>query len=220
MDTKVIEKAILRYTNVEREKYGLRTLQGHPALIKAARGHSRWMAKGGGFSHWGKYHSEPMDRCHEAGYPYGSVGENIFMAPHVQRSGKGNGKGKKNRTDREIARMAVRAWVKSPDHFENIVHPAFRHLGVGLYVTKDGTGYFTQNFGGGHPTGAPLIPPRDNKSKPSPSRSSKSSKSKPSKPSKKAPADPTIWHLIGRGLRRLARRARRKYRGVPDRSKK
>ena len=66
MRTGTIERSILRHVNAERKKRDLRTLAGHTRLVRAARGHSRWMARSGRFSHRGKDRSYHQDRTASA----------------------------------------------------------------------------------------------------------------------------------------------------------
>ena len=78
MNARVVEKSILHYTNRERTRRGLKKLKGQPSLIRAARGHSRWMARRNRYSHTGGGGSQPQHRVQRAGYVSVSVGENIW----------------------------------------------------------------------------------------------------------------------------------------------
>ena len=133
MELKEVERGVLRYTNMERKKRGLRPLLGHPTLIEAARSHSRWMASHGFISHQGKRRSEPTDRASAAGYPTGA-GENVLMMP--ARKG-----------DKATAKAAVRIWMRSPGHKENILSGDYWDIGIGVARDKNGQLYMTQNFG-------------------------------------------------------------------------
>jgi uncharacterized protein YkwD len=106
-------------------------LAPHPALTRAARGHSRDMASRGYFDHRSPEGHGPMQRTQAAGYQGGFVGENIAAG---------------HRTPREV----VQGWMDSPGHCLNIMEPRYRFLGVGYYQRSDDrmVHYWTQNFGG------------------------------------------------------------------------
>ena len=146
LDTKAVEKSILYYTNRERRKEGLPSLDGDKSLISAARNHSRWMADTGYFDHVGAKHSDPTDRVQKAGYS-GVAGENIW---HMQSY---NGKGLSYRESHRwgdpqtLGKVAVRVWMKSPGHRKNLLNSEWDDIGIGVAVNKKGMIYLTQNFG-------------------------------------------------------------------------
>jgi uncharacterized protein YkwD len=65
---------------------------------------------------------------HAVGYRYSYLGENLFLGTWGKVS----------------ARDAVRAWLGSPSHRENMLRPGFRHLGAALVrargMRSDGDG--------------------------------------------------------------------------------
>ncbi|MCY4653657.1 MAG: CAP domain-containing protein [Dehalococcoidia bacterium] len=145
MNTKTVERSILRYTNRERRRQGLEPLKGHRALIKAARGHSRWMARHDNFSHTGCEGSQPWDRSQKAGYPSTGVSENIWQA-----SGNNGPAWKSNffwRSSRRLGQAAVISWMNSPGHRANLLDPRWKVIGIGVARNKKGNIYLTQNFG-------------------------------------------------------------------------
>ena len=79
MNTKVVERSILHYTNRERRRRGLQRLKGHLGLIRAARGYSRWMARHNRYSHTGGGGSQPWHRARKADFPSRSVSENLWQ---------------------------------------------------------------------------------------------------------------------------------------------
>ncbi|MCC6750495.1 MAG: CAP domain-containing protein [Deltaproteobacteria bacterium] len=100
------------------------------SIRTAARGHSSDMAEKGYFAHEGLDGSTPMQRMLDAGYNGTAFGENIAAG---------------QRTPEEV----VTAWMGSPGHCQNIMHPAFRVTGVG-YIAAPASPYkhfWTQNFG-------------------------------------------------------------------------
>jgi uncharacterized protein YkwD len=129
-----IARDIVRWTNVERLAAGLAPMVWSEVLARAARAHSGEMARLGYFSHLSPdpQNSTPMRRVRNAGLaaPSLMVGENIA---------KGDWQDSR-------ARRAVRAWMESQKHRENLMRPAFRFIGVG--VAWDGRNYYiTQVFG-------------------------------------------------------------------------
>lgn len=145
MNTRIVERSILHYTNKERRKRKLKPVVGHRALIKAARGHSRWMGRTGKFSHTGGGNSAPWDRAKRAGYPSASVSENIW-----QSSGRSGLAWKSKfywRSDWKLGQAAVISWMNSPGHRKNLLNSEWTHLGVGVSKNKRGKIYLTQNFG-------------------------------------------------------------------------
>jgi uncharacterized protein YkwD len=108
-----------------------------PALIRAARAHSRDMAAHGFLGHGGSDGSNPGQRVTRAGYRWSQVGENIA-------SGIGT------------ARAVVAGWLSSPPHCANIMTAGFRQVGV-AFAVNPASGpviYWTEDFG------APLNPRR------------------------------------------------------------
>ncbi len=133
MGTKDIERKIFRRVNGERRPYGLSALTSNDALIASARKHSKWMSVEGRFNHTGAGRTRPSDRAKAAGYP-GGAGENILFTEM-----KGS--------DESIARSALKSWMDSLGHRENILNKMYLHIGVGMYRNKKGRIYMTQNFG-------------------------------------------------------------------------
>lgn len=154
MRTGTVERSILHYVNIERKKRNLPSLSGHPALIRAARNHSHWMAKSGRFSHSGAGGSSHMDRTSKAGY-IGGTSENIWQT--TTRGGRGRAWKSRFRwrNDRELGKAAVITWMNSPGHRENMLSAEWRHIGIGVAESKRGQAYLTQCFGSG--LGLPTI---------------------------------------------------------------
>lgn len=144
----VVERSILHYTNKERRGLGRKALKGHSALIKAARGHSRYMARTGSYSHTGAKGSSPFDRTKAAGY-FSPTGENIWNVM-PQRGGGGTWKSRfRWKSEWQLGRAAVISWMNSPGHRQNLLSTEWKHIGVGVARGKRGRYYLTQNFGTG-----------------------------------------------------------------------
>jgi hypothetical protein len=125
-----IATLILKYSNAERERRGLRKLSWSVNLQNIAKLHSKKMARAKHIWHG--------DGVHQAG---GTAGENVALMY------KGRVKGFKNpiRNEQDIARALVRNWMNSPGHRDNILNTAFGSLGVGI-SRKDNGFYATQLF--------------------------------------------------------------------------
>jgi uncharacterized protein YkwD len=147
------------------------TLEYAPALERAAFRHSRAMREHGFFSHTSPRagHRTPADRVRKAGWESPYVGENIAnMIAIAYEPGRGLYTPQQNggyfsyahqgapippHTYLSAAEEVMNQWMSSPGHRENILRPAYRHLGVGARHFKDESFhgidrfYFTQNFG-------------------------------------------------------------------------
>jgi uncharacterized protein YkwD len=120
------EKAVLDLTNQERKRAKLAPLKSNQKLCWIARAHSQNMARRNIYSHVldGK---TPSDRARDVGYPEG-VAENAFRGPPT-------------------AADAMRGWMNSKGHRENILGAGFTEFGVGVAQDRNGQRYWTQVFG-------------------------------------------------------------------------
>jgi uncharacterized protein YkwD len=124
-----IEVAILELTNQERARGGIAELERHEGLDEVARRWSQHMAAGG------------LDLAHNPDFadqiPRGWVtaGENVAW---IQDRGR--------LEPEEIAERIHQGWMESEGHRENLLQPAYTHLGVGVAHDPDYGYYLTQNF--------------------------------------------------------------------------
>ncbi len=120
------EKAVVELTNKERERAGLAPLVVNMKLMRAARAHSANMARQNVLTHEldGK---SPMHRIRDAHYRHGEYGENCAG-------------GSRTPVD------AVRGWLNSEGHRENMMNPGFKEIGIGMAVGKQGRKFWTQVF--------------------------------------------------------------------------
>lgn len=99
-------------------------------LAQAALEHAQDMLRYGYFDHTGHDGSSPAQRVDRTGYHHRRVGENIALGP-------------------ESASEAVRGWLASPGHCENIMDAHFSELGVAFAANRSGEPriYWVQVFG-------------------------------------------------------------------------
>ena len=105
------ERKIFDLTNIERHKHGLGPLIWSDALANAARAHSADLAKNNLFSHTGSDGSSPEQRVHKVS-TIRFAGENISGG-------------------RNSPEAAIRDWMASPGHRDNILSKNAVYLGVG-----------------------------------------------------------------------------------------
>ncbi len=104
-------------------------LQLNTLLGRAAQAHADDMLRYDYFEHAGHDGSTPAQRVADTGYGYRVVGENLALGP-------------------ESPEEAVRGWMASPGHCQNIMDPRFGELGVAFAVTRSGKPriYWVQEF--------------------------------------------------------------------------
>jgi uncharacterized protein YkwD len=112
------EQTLLQAINQTRAAYGAPPLRMGARLRRAARAHSRAMARSGAFTHGDWY-----QRLRRHGVRGRMLGENIAWG--VGASG--------------TAAAIVGMWMASPPHRATLLRPGFRHVGVGVaFGTMDG----------------------------------------------------------------------------------
>ena len=113
-------RATLCLINAERRTRGLRILRSSRRLSKAARRHSRDMARRHYFSHTSPGGTTFPERILRAGYLRGAndwfVGENLAWGTRA----------------RGTARGVLRVWMTSPSHRRVLLTPSFRDVGLGV----------------------------------------------------------------------------------------
>jgi len=127
-----VETALLERVNRERAKAGREPLKLSARLAVIARGHSYDMAIRNYFAHESPEGGGPGDRIRGVGLTYEQVAENIYMEGFPDPS--------------EMPDRAVKAWMASPPHRENMLSANFRETGIGVARSSDGKTYVTQDF--------------------------------------------------------------------------
>lgn len=144
MNLRVVEKAIVHYTNKERRRRNLRKVRRSSSLVKAARGHAEWCAGRNRMTHTGTRGTLPWQRARQAGYPSQGVSENMW-----QQHGRNNTTYKSRfrwRGDWQFGKAAVITWMNSPGHRSNLLDPRWTDIGVGL-SRRNGHTMLVQMFG-------------------------------------------------------------------------
>ncbi len=124
-----MEEEVVRRINEERRRQGLDPLSVNADLARVARAFSRQMSREGFFSHTDPAGRGMVDRLRDAGIRYRISGENISMNVNAP----------------DPVDLAVRGWMRSPGHRENILRGAYTETGVGIWRDGD-TYHFTQLF--------------------------------------------------------------------------
>ena len=124
------EREVLRLTNRERAKKGIRPLVWGEDLARAARYHAADMAYDHYFNH------ASFDR---------REGRLIRLGIEFARIRRFDGKGSAENialTPTDSAEEVVKRWMESPSHRANILNPANLRVGIGFCG-----GYWVQDFG-------------------------------------------------------------------------
>ncbi|UQU66229.1 CAP domain-containing protein [Couchioplanes caeruleus] len=127
VSTSTLQTQVVALSNQQRVKAGCRALRVNANLLWASRGHSKYMATTGVFSHTGARNSTFISRDRAAGY----------TAPRSENIAWGY------RTAAEV----VNAWMRSPGHRANLLDCGARTFAVGVVYAANGTPYYTQDFG-------------------------------------------------------------------------
>jgi len=140
-----VRAAVLCLVNERRVAAGVAVLRGSPYLVRCASYHSADMVRYRYLAHQAQGRPSLFSRIWATGYFKGAAdalySENIGVIP-----------------EGSSARTLVNAWMKSPTHTTNLLHPAFRDLGVGTaFSPPDPVFYpdyeaviFTTDFGERH----------------------------------------------------------------------
>lgn len=122
---------MLARVNAERAAAGLSPLALDERLNEAAQRHAEDMLLRSYYNHRSPEGNGPGDRVRKSGYGPRIVAENIARGPSAVDE-------------------AVNNWMQSREHRRNLLHPAFRDLGVGIAVGRNSVGYtvlWVQDFG-------------------------------------------------------------------------
>ena len=122
---------MLRSINTIRAGAGVGPVSLCGTLGAAAQQHSEDQAGRSTMSHSGADGSRIGDRAGRSGYGgWSALAENIASG-------------------QTTVDLAMWSWMSSPGHRENILDPAYSHVGFGRASSSGGTQFWTQDFGAG-----------------------------------------------------------------------
>jgi uncharacterized protein YkwD len=125
------EREIFDLINEERSKKGLGELAWDANLSRLARAYSEKMARENFFSHYDKNGEAVDDRAKSMRIKdWRKIGENLFYCEGYDNPNL----------------MAVRGWMKSPTHRDNILDRDYNVSGIGIAESQNGRIYITQVF--------------------------------------------------------------------------
>ena len=121
-----LELKMIELVNDVRMKHGLHHLDFCDGLCTIARKHSLDQLQSNEIFHVSKKTGTPKDRMVNNHYPYVYFGENVAMGQNM-----------------EILHQKL---LKSKEHFKNIVHTEFSHVGIGILANSNKKLFITQLF--------------------------------------------------------------------------
>ncbi|HEY2867519.1 MAG TPA: CAP domain-containing protein [Pyrinomonadaceae bacterium] len=125
------ESQVFSLINRERAHSGLSQLAWNDGLADLARSYSQTMAREGFFDHIDSHGDSVVERAkHARVRGWQKIGENLFECEPTN----------------ELASLAIRGWMHSPTHRENILDPEWRATGVGIAYASNGDIYITEVF--------------------------------------------------------------------------
>jgi uncharacterized protein YkwD len=129
-DIESLEQQCLDEINDIRRLRHLRPLSMLEDLLPVAREYSRRMAEERFFSHTDPEGRSVRERVDEAEIRWRMLGENLAYA---------------NGYINPVA-ASLRGWMESPGHRRNILDPDYSKTAIGVWVSSNGTVYFTEIF--------------------------------------------------------------------------
>lgn len=125
------EYHIYELVNRERARMRLGQLQWDDQLADLARSYSEQMADENFFSHYDHSGETVVQRAQQQRIKgWERIGENLFTTRGLDN----------------ISAFAVRGWMRSPSHRENILDRGWDATGIGIAVARDGKVYITEVF--------------------------------------------------------------------------
>ena len=125
------ESEVHQLINRERSRARLGSLMWDDRLARIARDYSRQMAREGFFDHYDPNGRTVSDRALAARVRnWKEIGENLFVCDEHPY----------------FASTAVRGWMRSPTHRQNILARDWTATGIGVYTSRDGSIFITQVF--------------------------------------------------------------------------
>jgi len=130
MNSAQLEHEIFTEINNIRKSIGAGKLTRAADLDRAASMHSTDMAKNNFFSHKGSNGSRADTRAKQQKITFQAYSENLAMNCHYPQP----------------ARYAIQGWLKSKEHYDNLIDKQYTETGISAVYAGDGCWYFTQVF--------------------------------------------------------------------------
>jgi len=125
------EDKIFALVNDERKKNNLKALVWDNQLAGIARDYSKQMAEENFFDHFDPQGADVVVRAKKAKLKHWSkIGENLFSVERMK----------------DFDAFAVKNWMESPTHRQNILDKDFNTAGIGIVESGDGEIFITQVF--------------------------------------------------------------------------
>ncbi len=112
-DSSVTKEEVIELTNKEREKLGLPALKESSSLDKAAEAKAANMFEENYWAHFAPSGKSPWDFILGSGYTFTYAGENLAKNFYTSEE-------------------AVKAWMNSPSHKENITNSKYEDIGIAV----------------------------------------------------------------------------------------
>jgi len=129
-EIETLERKCLNDVNRIRESHKVGRLELSLELLKVAREYSRRMAEENFFSHNDPEGLTVRERVDRAGIRWRMIGENLAYS---------------NGYTNPVA-ASVTGWLDSPGHRRNMLDPDFQQTAIGVWISANGTVYFTEIF--------------------------------------------------------------------------
>jgi uncharacterized protein YkwD len=129
-EIETLEQKCLQEVNRLREAHGLMRLEFYEPLLSVARDYSRRMAEERFFAHTDPDGLTVRQRVDRARIKWRMIGENLAYS---------------NGYTNPVA-ASVTGWMDSPGHRKNMLDPDFRQTAIGVWISSNGTVYFTEIF--------------------------------------------------------------------------
>ena len=129
-DIESLEEQCLGEVNRVRKSYNLAPLEFSEELLEVARDYSRRMAEENFFSHNDPEGRTVRERVGHANIRWRMVGENLAYS---------------NGYINPVA-ASMSGWMESPGHRRNLLDPDWRQTAIGVWISDNGTVYFTEIF--------------------------------------------------------------------------
>lgn len=125
------EYEVFQLVNRERSKSKLPVLEWDGNAARLARSYSKRMARDGFFDHYDPEGNTVIERADRAGVKHWSrIGENLFVCDPFDG----------------FAAFAIKGWLKSPTHRQNMLDRSWTSTGIGIARSRDGDIYITEVF--------------------------------------------------------------------------